>query len=40
MNIIVISILAIVALGIIVMIGTRIFARKATDAPIVVTESD
>ncbi|WP_288153136.1 hypothetical protein [uncultured Prevotella sp.] len=40
MNIIVISILAIVALGIIVMIGTRIFDSKGTDEPIVVPASD
>lgn len=39
MNIIVISILAIVALGIIVMIGTRIFDSKGTDEPIVVPAS-
>ena len=40
MNIIVISILAIVVLGIIVMIGTRIFDSKGTDEPIVVPASD
>lgn len=40
MNIIVISILAIVALGIIVMIGTRIFDSKGTDEPVVVPASD
>lgn len=40
MNIIVISILAIVALGFIVMIGTRIFDSKGTDDPIVVPASD
>ena len=40
MNIIVISILAIVAIGIIVMIGTRIFDSKGTDEPIVVPASD
>ncbi len=40
MNIIVISILAIVALGIIVMIGTWIFDSKGTDEPIVVPASD
>ncbi|WP_288918985.1 hypothetical protein [uncultured Prevotella sp.] len=40
MNIIVISILAIVALGVVVMIGTRIFDSKGTDEPIVVPASD
>ena len=40
MNIIVISILAIVVLGIIVMIGTRIFDSKGTDEPVVVPASD
>ncbi|MDD6854783.1 MAG: hypothetical protein PUD58_10865 [Prevotella sp.] len=40
MNIIVISILAIVALGVVVMIGTRIFDSKGTDEPVVVPASD
>lgn len=40
MSIIIISILALVALGIIVMIGTRIFDSKGTDEPVVVPASD
>lgn len=40
MNIILISIIALVALGLIVMLGTKIFSGKDDDEPVIVPASD
>lgn len=40
MNIIIISVIALIALGIIVMIGTKLFGSKNDDEPIIMPASD